>query len=702
LEFSRKKINKSICKNLIFGFVFFLFAISLFSPIFSNPAYAQLDGMEGSNTAQLPAETIAMPVKTTADVSKNDSSCSFLKSGVKCFILPFFKLNGIILEMALSLFDIMINPGNVQKVLGNPAIYSAWAFVRDFLNMAFILVLLFSAFCTIFQIEQYNYKKVLWKIVLMALLVNFSFPITRFIIDSSNILMYSLLKTNIFATATPVDMNSGLAKISQFGDLDKLMLFDERSDTASLLATTVMFFMLAMTFLAIGVLLMIRLIALAIIIIFSPIAFTGSIIPGISAQASKWWDNLIKYSFFGPIMIFGIVLCVGLMQNMGSALQSTKSEGNFIGTLLAVSVPIVLLWMVMGVAQSMSIAGAGAVMGAAQGAIKWAGKAPGKAAWWGIKKGAKKFERDVLASRGLSPRAFVEGWKQRTQEAEDKALKPAAGRWRDKMNKFFKGEETNHEDAALQSNISKEQKELSDVSQESEFLLKQFRSTEASSDSRKSQKMAAILRIMFNNNDQNEFMKGFNESVEPEHMKQFIYNKLVAAGMTEEQAAKQMMDYSEIAESKGNYGNYAMGIYDKDANNGKGIFRLSKPDEQRAFSVAKGTNVESQIKMRNWHWNAFLTENADSTTGNLHEMGKAMLSSLTQSEVGQMSRARKDFLNKLYEKKDQIEQHAKYLEGAGNKDQAETVRAFVREIEKHKLSKPPENLKPKKPAGFGR
>ncbi|MBU2028422.1 type IV secretion system protein, partial [Patescibacteria group bacterium] len=474
---------------------------------------------------------------------------------------------------------------------------------------------------------------------------------------------------------------------------------------SSLLAATIMLFMLAITYIAIGALLLVRLIALAILIIFSPIAFVGSIMPGVSSHASQWWDNLFKYSFFGPIMILGVIISIKFMAAVGPALGAAAEKAasptdapTFIGTIVLVSVPIVLLWTVMGVAQSMSIAGAGAVMGAAQGAMKWAGKnfsgynagkwLATKAAPYGIKAGLKKFERDVLAKRGLSPRAFIEGWKQRAQEVEDKTLKPVAGKWRDKMNKFFQKEETHYEDAALQGNILKEQKELSDVSQESEYLLRQFNATEKSNDSRKAQKMAAILRIMFNNNDQNEFMKGFKESVEPEHMKQFIHTKLVEAGMTEEQAAKQMMDYSEIAVSKGNYGNYAMGIYDKDANDGRGTFRLSTPEEQREFSVAKGTNIESQIKLRNWHWNSFLTENADpnNPTGDLHDMGKAMLSSLSQSEVNQVGRARKDFINKLHEKKEQIEQHAVDLETAGNKDQADTVRAFVKEIEKYKFS----------------
>jgi hypothetical protein len=243
--------------------------------------------------------------------------------------------------------------------------------------MTFIMVLLFSAFCTIFQVEQYNYKKLLWKIVLMALLVNFSFPITRFIIDASNILMYSIIKSSLFSTS---DVVSSFGNIAQNSSLAELISQKTWPDASTLLGATVMLFMLAITFLAIGVLLLIRIIVLAILIIFSPIAFVGPLIPGVSAQASKWWDQLFKYSFFGPIMILGVAIAVKFMNSVGAAMkQSFAIPGadinyTLIGNMLVIIVPIVLLWAVMGVAQSMSIAGAGAVMSGAQKVMKGAGK----------------------------------------------------------------------------------------------------------------------------------------------------------------------------------------------------------------------------------------------------------------------------------------------------------------------------------------
>ena len=319
-------------------------------------------------------------------------ACSFLDTPVKCLLLPLFNFAGDLLKMSGTLFVWIINTDNIKLILTSPALYEIWTYVRDLLNMAFIMVLLFSAFCTIFQVEQYNYKKMLWKIVLMALLVNFSFPITRFIIDASNILMYSIIKSDFF---TDSQAYSSLGIITKNSTLATLMTHQTWPNAGSLIGATVMLFMLAITFLAIGILLLIRIITLAVLIIFSPVAFAGSIIPGVSAQASKWWDNLFKYSFFGPIMIIGVAIAVKLMNGIGKDLSTkaleaargqTTVEATNLGSMVFILVPIVLLWIVMGVAQSMSISGAGAVMGGAQKALKWAGKAPVRAGWWGIKK----------------------------------------------------------------------------------------------------------------------------------------------------------------------------------------------------------------------------------------------------------------------------------------------------------------------------
>ena len=359
------------------------------------------------------------------NITANTEKCIlFYDDFGRCLTLPFFNFASWLLPYAGTVFAYMIDTENVKLILNgngdtNP-IYEVWTYVRDLLNMAFIMVLLFSAFCTIFQVEPYNYKKMLWKIVLMALLVNFSFPITRFIIDASNILMYSIINSSLFtspgSTATAA---TAFVSITRDSDLGKMLISTNFPTTATLAAATIMILMLAISFLAIGILLLVRIIVLAILIIFSPVAFTGSIVPGLTSHASKWWETLLKYSLFGPIMIFGVAITIKLMSGIGKNLAENalkaagtqvSTDANFVGYIAFLLLPIVLLWTVLSVAQKSGIAGASAIMGGAKGAMKWAAKSPLMAAA-GIGVGIKKGAGALVNASGV-PGGLKQKWTQ--------------------------------------------------------------------------------------------------------------------------------------------------------------------------------------------------------------------------------------------------------------------------------------------------
>lgn len=74
------------------------------------------------------------------------------------------------------------------------AVLNGWRLVRDFANIWFILILLFIAIGTILRAQSYQAKKLLPTLLLVALVINFSLPITGFIIDISNIVSFQFLK----------------------------------------------------------------------------------------------------------------------------------------------------------------------------------------------------------------------------------------------------------------------------------------------------------------------------------------------------------------------------------------------------------------------------------------------------------------------------------------------------------------------------
>ena len=62
---------------------------------------------------------------------------------------------------------------------------TSWTVFRDFANMFFILILIIIAFATIFDMQNYNWKGLMAKFIIAALLINFSLAIGGFLIDVS-------------------------------------------------------------------------------------------------------------------------------------------------------------------------------------------------------------------------------------------------------------------------------------------------------------------------------------------------------------------------------------------------------------------------------------------------------------------------------------------------------------------------------------
>jgi hypothetical protein len=319
----------------------------------------------------------------------------------KCLLLYVLKCVGYFVQAASTLLGWVLNADNMKNILSNNIIFNTWKNVRDVLNIFFIFAMLFCAFASIFQVSKFNYKNFLLTIILMALLVNFSFPIARFIIDVSNVIMYYLIKSiGLESEATTFGSTmankGGLQDLLSPGGKSSINL---GSDMSLLIAAVVFMFIFAVSILAIGVLLLIRIIVLAILIIFSPIAFAGSIIPFLSSHAGKWWDSLFKYSFFGPIVIFMMKVALDMMTaiaNNANSMQSVSASmsggeiSKVIASMAFFSIPIVILWIGIGFSQQMSIFGASAVVGRAQrfaqGVGRWAVSRPHKIAGWGIKK----------------------------------------------------------------------------------------------------------------------------------------------------------------------------------------------------------------------------------------------------------------------------------------------------------------------------
>lgn len=368
----------------------------------------------------------------------------------KCLLLWILRLVGLLLNLAVVLMQWIISTDAMNGVLKNKVVYDIWKMVRDTLNIAFIMTLLFSAFATILQIERYNYKRILLNLVIMALLVNFSYPITLFIIDVSNVIMYYFVN-HLLGNGT-----GGVSNILKDSLMAKIISGTKMSDDALMIISAIVFtFIMTFTVLAIGIMLLIRLVALTILVIFSSVAYVGSVVPGtkLASAASGWWSNLMEQAFFGPIMIFMIYIAAKLLQNMSSVQTSINNTGvaisggsmaSYVSKIAFFLIPIAILWMGLMSAKKSSAAGAGIMMGfamkASKGVPRWTANKTGvpgaaKKAWdngkknnplWGTEKVAEREARLLSITPG-----FLGGDKTALRDLKRKKVNEKLKTWKD-------------------------------------------------------------------------------------------------------------------------------------------------------------------------------------------------------------------------------------------------------------------------------
>lgn len=270
----------------------------------------------------------------------------WLAGGVLWLFSWFVWLGAKLLEMSITApteyFGGFIKAAIVQ---------TGWTIVRDLANMFFSLILLVIAFATILRIETYGMKQVLWKLVVAALLINFSLVIAGVVIDFSNVLTNFFVKNATYnittdGVTTPTsDISAAILSGLKVHTLYNINVSSDSSTTGSTSDTpskqiqgeigfTTIFlniilgiiFMLITAFVlfAAAVLFLIRMVALWILLIFAPLAWLAMILPATRSFWNKWWSEFMKWIIFAPVYGFFIYLTVSMISS--DILSKTASD----------------------------------------------------------------------------------------------------------------------------------------------------------------------------------------------------------------------------------------------------------------------------------------------------------------------------------------------------------------------------------------
>lgn len=218
-------------------------------------------------------------------------------------------------------------------------ITDAWTLFRDLANITIIGLFVFIAISIILGLQEYGQKKLIARVIVIAILINFSFLFTLIIVNTSNLFattIYNAMPLEKKADGTPVKIGE------QFTKNMKVYSYD---DTRNLLMTQYniqgfgsMFaygafaaiFALSATFVFLygALLIFARAVMLAVILLpLSSLAFASYLAPSFEETGWKrWWHSLLQQSFMAPLMMLFVLISLSLSKKVGDSNYSALAN----------------------------------------------------------------------------------------------------------------------------------------------------------------------------------------------------------------------------------------------------------------------------------------------------------------------------------------------------------------------------------------
>jgi hypothetical protein len=214
--------------------------------------------------------------------------------------------------MLLGVVECIVKVSQFNKIVNSYFVVQGWIVLRDLVNMFFVLGLLFIAFVTVLKIEKYQWQKLLPKLLIMAVVVNFSRTICGLMIDFFQVMMFTFV--NAYKDIAGENLYKGLGLRDMW---DPGTAGAEMGSTALILGRllgliyVIVALIVTIIFL---VILVFRIIMLWVLVVFSPLAFFSAAFNGISSKIgsywSQWFKQFIEYCMVGPLLAFFLWLSI--------------------------------------------------------------------------------------------------------------------------------------------------------------------------------------------------------------------------------------------------------------------------------------------------------------------------------------------------------------------------------------------------------
>ena len=292
----------------------------------------------------------------------------------------FVVLSTLWLEFAEWLLRFVLSPDFINlSYTTNPFVEMGWTITRDFINMFFIIILVVMGLAVALRISEYQWPKTLPRLILIALLINFTPVILGLIIDASNIIMNffisGITKETFFATRIG-GYASFAFDLTQGANWMEYIIMPIAFISFNFIAG-IMYLLFAMLFIF-------RYVALWTFVILSPIAFFCYILPATKPYFNMWWKHFIQWCLIGINAAFFIYLADQLLfyviTDPGFISEGEKEGWGLINVLIPYYVVIAFLYIGFFLSLASAPMGTNAVFSVAQKGIQAPGKWIGKTA----------------------------------------------------------------------------------------------------------------------------------------------------------------------------------------------------------------------------------------------------------------------------------------------------------------------------------
>lgn len=390
-------------------FASFFSTISTSLPVFADPIPSNAtpstnpdqttpdntSGDQGTNT-QDPNATNSNPGTTTPGANTTDGStstdanssdnqepvtCTSQIGAVGWIICP---TTGLLAKGIDALYGVIENLLSVKPLeMGrNSPVYQVWAYMRNLANICFIIFLLVIIYSQItgLGINNYGIKKSLPRLIITAIIVNFSFLFCAIAVDISNIIGNGLkdllagITDSAISTGT-IDPSKNTGFYALFttiaaGGIGTTILLAFPGGPLGLLLAIIPVIVGGIISVVIGLLVLgLRQALVVFLVAISPVAFVLYILPNTEKHFQKWKNYFAQMLFFYPMfsMLFGVTklasmifitsattpfgiiigvaiqvlplfLAANLMQLSGTALGGISSKLNGLGNKASVGV----------------------------------------------------------------------------------------------------------------------------------------------------------------------------------------------------------------------------------------------------------------------------------------------------------------------------------------------------------------------------